>query len=199
MTKPCLAAHTRLGHCKEVPLPARERGNIAQSGALFPTVAHPSSRPCLSANSSLTIRRFWGKKGKRGAEKGQSERRETPFLSLLILPLSHLKSPLPSSSSSTLRKAWYSGYANARWLSLRCSRPTHFSNHLYSSMQNRRFRASAMQTSADDSDSACKKWCNFSSGSKYFSFAWRFLKLGSVFFLFLWKKYFEKWSILIKN
>ena len=53
--------------------------------------------------SSLSIRRFWGKRGKMEAKKGESWRRET---SSPPSPLPHQKSPLPY----PLRKAWYSGY-----------------------------------------------------------------------------------------
>ena len=52
---------------------------------------------------SLSIRRFWGK-GERWKRKREGAEGEK--LSLLPLPLPHLKSPLPYS----LRKAWYADY-----------------------------------------------------------------------------------------
>ena len=50
--------------------------------------------------TSLSIRRFWGKRGKMEAKKGERWRRETSFL--------FSPSPLPHG------KAWYSGYWRTR-------------------------------------------------------------------------------------
>ena len=89
---------------KEVPLPARKGVNIAELGVIswrlqWCHIRHsdrvPYSRNPELANSRLSIRHFWGKRGKREAKKGESELRETPLLSLLTLLHPRLKSSFP--------------------------------------------------------------------------------------------------------
>ena len=87
----------------------------AQVAGSFKTLVFDSRLNCLTQFAlqsnmqctlwyNLSIRRFWGKGGRREAKKGESERRETPFLSLLPLPLPLLTS-LPLLSPSPLGRS----------------------------------------------------------------------------------------------